>query len=169
MSSSFATLPGSLVHGTSQARLLKWTTISSSRGSSQPGIEPGPPALAGRFSATEPQGKPFLWITVSPQVGENGSYLLKVLKYLKIQVYKTQNLDFPCGSVVKNAGDMGSILGLGRCHLLQGIEAHAKCLSLRALEPGVTSKRSHWPQEPIQDTQSVGSSQDPAQPEIMNK
>ena len=58
MSSSFATLPGSLVHGTSQARLLKWTTISSSRGSSQPGIEPGPPALAGRFSSLSHRGSP---------------------------------------------------------------------------------------------------------------
>ena len=56
-------------------------------------------------------------------MGENGSYLLKVLKYLKTQVYKSQSMDFPRGSVVKNAGDMGSILGLGRQHSLQGIEA----------------------------------------------
>ena len=59
---------------------------------------------------------------VSPQVGENGSYLLKVLKYLKMQVYKTQNWDFPRGSVVKNAGDMGSILGLGDATCSRALE-----------------------------------------------
>ena len=40
-------LPGSSVHGTSQARILKWVAVSSSRGSSQPGIEPASPALQG--------------------------------------------------------------------------------------------------------------------------
>ena len=32
--------PGSSVHGTSQARILEWVAISSSKGSSIPGIEP---------------------------------------------------------------------------------------------------------------------------------
>jgi len=39
--------PGSPVHGISQARILEWVTISSSRRSSHPGIEPGPPAWQG--------------------------------------------------------------------------------------------------------------------------
>ena len=38
-------LPGSSVHGILQARILEWVTISFSRGSSQPGIEPGSLAL----------------------------------------------------------------------------------------------------------------------------
>ena len=45
-------LPGSSVHGISQARILEWVTMSSSRGSSWPGIEPVSsvsPALAGGF------------------------------------------------------------------------------------------------------------------------
>ena len=53
--------PGSSVHGTLQARILGWVAISSSKGSSQPGIEPvslASPALAGRFFNTEPPGKP---------------------------------------------------------------------------------------------------------------
>ena len=33
-------LPGSSVHGISQTRILEWVTISSSVGSSRPGIEP---------------------------------------------------------------------------------------------------------------------------------
>ena len=49
------------VHGILQARILKWVAISSSRGSSHPGIEPMSPvspALAGRLFKTEPLGKP---------------------------------------------------------------------------------------------------------------
>ena len=46
------------VHRVSQARIMKWITISFSRGSSQPGIEPKSPALAGVFFTTEPPGKP---------------------------------------------------------------------------------------------------------------
>ena len=38
-------LPGSSVHGILQARILEWVAISSSRGSSDPGIEPGSPAF----------------------------------------------------------------------------------------------------------------------------
>ena len=45
-------LPGSSVHGILQARILEWVAMPSSRGSSQPRIEPKSiisPALAGRF------------------------------------------------------------------------------------------------------------------------
>ena len=38
-------LPSSSVHGILQARILKWVAISFSRRSSDPGIEPGSPAL----------------------------------------------------------------------------------------------------------------------------
>ena len=50
-------LPGSYVHGISQARILEWAVISSARGSSHPGIELMSPALAGGFFSTEPTGK----------------------------------------------------------------------------------------------------------------
>ena len=50
-------LPGSTVHGISQARILEWIAISFLRGSSQLGIEPISPAFAGRFFTTEPPGK----------------------------------------------------------------------------------------------------------------
>ena len=39
--------PGSSVHGLPQARILEWVTISSSRGSSCPGIKPASPTMAG--------------------------------------------------------------------------------------------------------------------------
>ena len=48
-------LPGSTVHGILQARLLEWVAVPSSRGSSQPGMEPKFPmslALAGGFFIT---------------------------------------------------------------------------------------------------------------------
>ena len=51
-------LPGSCVHGVSQARILKWVAISSSRDLPDPGIKSMSPALAGGFFTTEPPGKP---------------------------------------------------------------------------------------------------------------
>ena len=45
-------LPGSSVHGILQARMLEWVAIYFSRGFPDPGIEPAPPALAGRFFTT---------------------------------------------------------------------------------------------------------------------
>ena len=53
--------PGSSVHGILQARILEWVAISSSRGSSDSGIEPMSPAsptLAGGFFTTLSPGKP---------------------------------------------------------------------------------------------------------------
>ena len=44
--------PASSVHGVSQIRILEWVAISYSRGSSQPGIQPKSPALAGGFFTT---------------------------------------------------------------------------------------------------------------------
>ena len=52
---------GSSVQGISQAETVKWVAISSSRALSDLGIElmsPVSPALAGRFSTTEPPEKP---------------------------------------------------------------------------------------------------------------
>ena len=51
-------LPGSSVHGISQARILQWVAISSYMGSSQPRIEPMSPALVGVFFTTVPLGSP---------------------------------------------------------------------------------------------------------------
>ena len=42
-------LPGSSVHGISQARILEWVAMSSSRGFPNPGIEPESPALQADF------------------------------------------------------------------------------------------------------------------------
>ena len=50
--------PGSSVHGILQARVLEWVAFPFSRGLPNPGIEPGSPALAGRFFTTNPPGKP---------------------------------------------------------------------------------------------------------------
>ena len=46
-------LPGSSAQGILQARILEWVAISFSRGSSQPGIEPGCPALQANSLLTE--------------------------------------------------------------------------------------------------------------------
>ena len=52
-------LTGFSVQGISQARFLEWVAISFSRGSSDPGIEPGSPALQADSLPSEPPGKPF--------------------------------------------------------------------------------------------------------------
>ena len=52
-------LPGSSVHGISQARILEWVVIPSPGDLPNPGMEPASPALAGRFFITEPPGKPW--------------------------------------------------------------------------------------------------------------
>ena len=50
--------PGSSVHRGLQARILEWVAFPFSRGSSNPGIEPGPPALQVDYLPAEPPGKP---------------------------------------------------------------------------------------------------------------
>ena len=47
-----------LLMGFFQAIIHEWVVISSSRGSSDPGVELVSPALTGRFCTTEPPGKP---------------------------------------------------------------------------------------------------------------
>ena len=49
-------LPGSSVHGISQARILEWVAISSSEGSSQPREWTRVSSIAGGFFTTEPPG-----------------------------------------------------------------------------------------------------------------
>ena len=56
--------PGSSVHGIFQARILEWIAIPSSRGSSNPGIEPRSPALQADSLPSEPPGKPTMWQTL---------------------------------------------------------------------------------------------------------
>ena len=53
-------LPGSSVHGTSQARILEQVATSFFGDLPDPGIEPKSPALAGGFFTTEPPGRPKL-------------------------------------------------------------------------------------------------------------
>ena len=49
--------PGPSVHEILQARILEWVAISFSRGSSDPGTEPGSPTLQVDSLLTEPPGK----------------------------------------------------------------------------------------------------------------
>ena len=52
-------LQGSSLPGILQARVLEWVAISFCRGSSQPGIEPGSPALQADALPSEPPAKPW--------------------------------------------------------------------------------------------------------------
>ena len=66
-------LPGSSVHGTSQARILEW--VSFSRGSSWPRDQTHLSCIAGRFLTTESPGKPSSVFTCCL------SYLSELLAY----------------------------------------------------------------------------------------
>ena len=67
-------LPGSSVHGISQARILEWVAISSSKGSSCPGIKPGSPALQMDSFPIEPPAELCNHIQIySAPLGSRGS------------------------------------------------------------------------------------------------
>ena len=53
--------PGSSVDGISQAKILEWVAISSSRDPSDLGIELGSPAWQADSLPSEPPGKPILY------------------------------------------------------------------------------------------------------------
>ena len=82
-------LPGSSVHGISQARILERVAIPFSRGSSQPGIElvsPTSPTLAGGFFTTEPPGKPFPRVFTFQRVVPNGKMLDSTASWARCSV-----------------------------------------------------------------------------------
>ena len=54
-------LPGSYVHEMSQGRILEWSAMSSSRGSSCSRNQTWVSCIAGSFFSTEPSGKPKLF------------------------------------------------------------------------------------------------------------
>ena len=56
-------LPGSSVHGFSQARILELPFLSPGA-LPHPGMEPVSPALAGGFFTIEPPGKPIRYICI---------------------------------------------------------------------------------------------------------
>ena len=58
------TVPGSSVHGISQARILEWIAMLSSRGSSWPRDQTGVSCIAGRFLPSEPPGESRLFILI---------------------------------------------------------------------------------------------------------
>ena len=69
-------------------------------------------------------------------------------------------MGFPGGSVVKDAGDMGSVPGLGQSHILQRTQACVlQLLNPRALEPVLHSKRSHCKEKPARRNQREASQQ----------
>ena len=60
--------PGSCVHGTLQARILRWAAMSFSKGSSNPGIKPGSSVLQVDSLPSEPPGKLYNTKNYSPKI-----------------------------------------------------------------------------------------------------
>ena len=57
--------PGSSGHGILQARILEWIAILFSRGLTDPGIEPGSPALEADSLPSETSGNPLIMVDIT--------------------------------------------------------------------------------------------------------
>ena len=142
--------PDSSVHGISQARILEWVAISSSRGSSWPSNQTQVFCIAGRFftiwATREDPSIPlcvyvcgcvythtyfiyiyiYIWASLIAQLVKNLPPMQMTQFHLWVGKIRWRSdrlptpvfLGFPCGSDGKestcNAGDLGSIPGLGR-------------------------------------------------------
>ena len=85
-------IPGSSVHGISQARILEWVAISSSRGSSWPRDLTHISCIAGRFFTTEPPEKPIYIHTYIYSSNSQGTYILWEYLGLFLRYKATRNL-----------------------------------------------------------------------------
>ena len=65
------------VHGILQARILEWVAFPFSRGSSNPGIEPGSPALQADSLLSEPPRKPTALWNIELMGSMNLQYVIK--------------------------------------------------------------------------------------------
>ena len=79
--------PGSPVHGISQARILEWVAISSSRGSSRARDQTCISCIAGGFFTTAAPGKPIIPIAIAISYPHNffppfSSFISLFIKYL---------------------------------------------------------------------------------------
>ena len=85
------TLPGSSVHGISQARILEWTAISFSRGSSPPRDRTWVSYIAGRFfSVWATREAPYIW-----KVKVKLYFLIKKKKSITFEIWDF-DINFSC-------------------------------------------------------------------------
>ena len=70
-------LPGSLLHGILQARILEWVAISFSRGSSQLTNQTRSPTWQADFLSSEPPGKPRREQNIPPALPVSGYWQVK--------------------------------------------------------------------------------------------
>ena len=80
-------LLGFSVHGILQARILEWTAISFSRGSSDPGIEPGSPALEADALTSVPPGNLHAWGHTNAYAGKVRHSCHRVFSLLPIHFH----------------------------------------------------------------------------------
>ena len=120
--------PGSSVHEILQARILERVAISFSRDSSDPGMEPKSPALAGGCFTTERSGKPvyvficvlfFLLLITFLLFVFSAAVLWKALVISLAAICQfcpSEHILVPHLQILStcNAGYLGSIPGLGR-------------------------------------------------------
>ena len=82
--------PGSSVHGIFQAGILAWVTVSFSKESSWPGMEPASLVLAGRFFTPEPPGNYQIVVIVAQNYDvftATETYTLKMINFVLYVFY----------------------------------------------------------------------------------
>ena len=112
--------PGSSVYGISQARILQWDAMPSSRGSSQPRdqtLQHISPALIGRFFTHWAPWNPLDSCISSNMIKKNSSQ--ECLSCVHLHVTWASQVVLEVKKPIANTRDvrdMGSIPGLGRSH-----------------------------------------------------
>ena len=64
-------LPGSSVHGITQAGILEWVALTYSRDLPDPGIKPASPELQSDFLLMSHQGRPFCYVYITTAANIN--------------------------------------------------------------------------------------------------
>ena len=130
-------LPGSSVHGISQARILEWVAMPSSRGSFRPRDRTQvscDSCIAGGFFTAEPPGKASDFTSISKMSARDGkkvhgNYLNVAAKFGDTSPLQARSVSRSTGELVTALTERdggGNVLGLEG----DGTESHMACLAL---------------------------------------
>ena len=167
MTTMDCSLPGSSVHGISQARILEWIVISFSRGSSWPRNQTWVSCIEGRFFTVWATRESIAywhilkiqWKELLEKLNENGHKNI----HPKFKILDSANIKWLCQIPVKVSKCLFSMSGLISAgtwnkRLMGTFLRWFDCNGLCIREPG----RSQEPTLPTLRTRVLGLSEDPA-------
>ena len=140
--------PGFSVHGTFQARIVEWVTISSSRGSSWPRVEPESltsSALAGGFFTTEPPEKA-TQVNITPLISTHWVCLFNFFMDPKCLIKKSLTFFLFC--LLRVSGDVFPSWNVGEAQIKKDTIIHISwihqpnVLKLKTCQKGLSRRSS---------------------------